>query len=151
MSAHARTGCRELDGIARQTALQSAWCATPGLLSTTPEPSVPVRVQTFSQPYSYKSIPSNCLYLRWFAFVENMCTCENGLPLAGADCVKDGAKKCSGCQPGWTLSQDRTTCTRTCVHFRFRKYMPTLIDVPVAQSMRAHARTARQKPVQAAL
>ena len=40
----------------------------------------------------------------------NVCTCHNGVGQTGAACPVSGAAKCSSCNSGWTLNDDKTEC-----------------------------------------
>jgi len=40
----------------------------------------------------------------------NVCKCDNGVPLKGADCKKHGAAGCQSCDSRYEMNADKTAC-----------------------------------------
>ena len=47
---------------------------------------------------------------------ENICTCENGVAPTGSGCPVNSAAKCTSCNTGWTINNQKTKCIGTYAH-----------------------------------
>ena len=106
--------------VAPRTALCDALHATPALPSITPEASAFVRDSISICPIKHQLTLTLYDRLRC-AFTANICTCENGQAPTGdsGDCPVNGVAKCKLCNPGWTLTNDKTKCISTFAYLHF--------------------------------